>query len=290
MQLKSLSKHIRRLPQWALFLLSLLFSLLLGYLDHVAGEYSLVVFYLAPISLAAWFLRRRCSLTIAAICALESFLSNIGTEAGSFDLGSFKTWNSFTQMFILFLAGYLLFRLKHELDLHKELAFTDALTGLLNRRSFFELSGYELDCTRRYGRCLTLIYIDLDDFKAINDRFGHDAGDHVLATVARTLREQVRASDLVARVGGDEFVVLLPETGKDVARMLNELHQAVNEALQHSTDTATSSMGAVTFETPPASIDEMMKLADQLMYSAKDYGKNYFRHMVISSNEAPAQG
>jgi diguanylate cyclase (GGDEF)-like protein len=275
---------LRGLPDWLILGTSLSLSLGLFYLDSLSSDYSLIILYVAPIWLASWHLKARPSLLVSVICACESVLDNILDSLGQFSLWSFRTWNSLTEAVFLIIAGHLLNRLKHQLELHKELAFTDPLSGLLNRRSFFELANYELSCSRRYGRSATLIYIDLDDFKSVNDRYGHDKGDKVLVKVAQTLRGQLRAGDVVCRIGGDEFVALLPETRDEAKEKLKTLHGAINIAVQNEVDNGTVSMGAVTFNTVPLSLDEMMKLADQLMYNAKKCGKNYFRHLSINGN------
>jgi diguanylate cyclase (GGDEF)-like protein len=93
-------------------------------------------------------------------------------------------------------------------------ARTDSLTGVSNARAFFEVAAVELARARRYQRPFTIAYLDLDNFKQVNDRFGHEVGDDLLQIVARTLREGSRASDFVARMGGDEFVVLLETLGE----------------------------------------------------------------------------
>ena len=94
---------------------------------------------------------------------------------------------------------------------------TDGLTGLLNGRGFYEAAAVELARSSRYRHPLTLAYVDLDDFKEINDRLGHARGDAVLVAVAHALRRACRSTDLVGRLGGDEFVVLFPETDRDAA-------------------------------------------------------------------------
>ena len=125
---------------------------------------------------------------------------------------------------------------------------TDGLTGLLNGRGFYEAAAVELARSTRYRHPLTLAYVDLDDFKSINDRFGHARGDAVLVAVARAMRRACRSTDLVGRVGGDEFVVLFPETGRDAAETaLVKLRSRVEEAASQHGSRVTASIGSVSF-------------------------------------------
>jgi diguanylate cyclase (GGDEF)-like protein len=171
--------------------------------------------------------------------------------------------------------------IRSAMEREKELARTDPLTGAMNSRAFGELATAELHRARRYERPFTLAYVDIDDFKAVNDRFGHSTGDTLLRLVAETMKHNSRAVDVVARVGGDEFVVLLPETGPGPAQVVSrKLQERLLGVVQQNGWPATFSIGAITFISPPATVDEMLRLADRLMYSAKKSGKNQIRHEI----------
>jgi diguanylate cyclase (GGDEF)-like protein len=160
---------------------------------------------------------------------------------------------------------------------------TDDLTGLLNGRGFYEAAAVEVARSTRYRRPLTLAYFDLDDFKAINDRFGHARGDEVLVAVARAMRRSCRSSDLVGRVGGDEFVVLFPETGRDAARTaLVAMRTRVEEAASRHGSRLTVSIGSVSFAKPPADVEVLVREADAAMCAAKAAGKNDLRCIEAS--------
>lgn len=161
------------------------------------------------------------------------------------------------------------------LQREKELARTDALTGLANRRAFYEALRAERSRASRYGRPITLAYVDLDNFKRVNDTLGHAIGDELLVCVADLLRSNLRMSDSVGRLGGDEFALLLPETGPQHAEgLLKKLAAVLNAAMQAQKWPVTFSIGAAAFLDNPPPMEEMIRTADELMYSVKKSGKN----------------
>lgn len=165
-------------------------------------------------------------------------------------------------------------RLVVALDNEKSLARSDYLTGLANRRAFEELFQMECNRSRRYNRPITLVYLDLDDFKKVNDGRGHQTGDEVLVAVATTLRSSLRSTDCVARIGGDEFAILLPETDVEGARIIMKKLDAVLQTLLTLTNWPIGfSFGVVTFPAPLDSLETMLERADKLMYEAKHAGK-----------------
>ncbi|MCB9865290.1 MAG: diguanylate cyclase [Phycisphaerales bacterium] len=160
----------------------------------------------------------------------------------------------------------------------RELAMRDALTGLYNRRHFAEALRRSFAEARRYGKDLACMMIDLDNFKGINDRCGHHAGDEVLMFVASRIREELRVSDLAARYGGDEFVALLPHTDTAQAQMLaTRIKQALSGA---SIDRVRGehlglSIGVASIaDVPGDDPDALVRAADRALYDAKAHGKN----------------
>ena len=158
-----------------------------------------------------------------------------------------------------------------------DLAMKDALTGIFNRRHFTARLDGEWKRFRRYGRPLSLLLLDIDHFKSINDRYGHDVGDEVIVAVARLCGTQTRDSDLAARIGGEEFAILLPEAGLDDARVAAErLRMAVAErpiASNAGPIAVTVSIGAALAELARDPAD-FMKRADEGLYTAKRGGRN----------------
>jgi len=157
------------------------------------------------------------------------------------------------------------------------------LTGVANTRAFKELAEAELERARRYGRTFTLASLDLDHFKSVNDTLGHAAGDRLIHDVGQAIRRRLRRVDIVARIGGDEFVVLLPETNAAAAAVaLYHIREALQSVADGYGPEVTASFGAVTFVSPPASVEEMLQLADVAMYQAKNAGRDRIESMTIS--------
>jgi diguanylate cyclase (GGDEF)-like protein len=162
-----------------------------------------------------------------------------------------------------------------------DMALTDALTDLPNRRHLIEQLEREYTRARRYRRPLSLIYIDLDGFKSINDRFGHLFGDEILRGAAIAMRAILRSTDLLARIGGDEFSVLLPETnlegGRRVANKLRKALMAYSERLDPIIPPLSFCAGVGQLRREDKSIDELIGRADEAQYRAKDAGKDQIR-------------
>ena len=172
-------------------------------------------------------------------------------------------------------VGLLLAGLKSSLAQERHLSRLDPLTSLLNPRAFYDEARRVLSLERRKHRPVTIAYIDLDDFKTVNDRHGHHAGDEILRTVAAAIRACTRISDVSARMGGDEFVVLLPETGPAEARQaFDRLSRVIAQTLRTSPHPVTASIGGIVFPTVPDSVEAMVRVADERMYAAKAAGKN----------------
>lgn len=171
--------------------------------------------------------------------------------------------------------------LKEKEQLQKELthmAMYDALTDILSRRALLEQVEVERQRTMRYKRDLSLLMIDIDRFKKVNDTYGHLAGDVVLKEIAQTLKKQTRRSDFVGRYGGEEFLIILPETSLDKALILAEkLRKRVAEltitANDHVLKGITVSIGASAYENDP-NVDEFISRSDKWLYAAKKNGRN----------------
>jgi diguanylate cyclase (GGDEF)-like protein len=151
----------------------------------------------------------------------------------------------------------------------RALSERDALTGLVNRRGMEERLSYEVARHRRHERRFSVVAMDLDGFKAVNDRFGHDAGDEVLRAVARGLRQAVRDQDTVVRLGGDEFCVLAPEADDvQASHLTTRLREAVSEAVEGMGPLGVSAGWAV-FPDDASTPAELLRVADEASLAAK---------------------
>ncbi len=156
----------------------------------------------------------------------------------------------------------------------ERLATIDTLTGLLNRRSFSERAKLSLKEAQRYGHACSLVLLDIDHFKQINDRFGHAMGDEVLLAVAQRLKTQLRGTDLFGRWGGEEFTILLPHTSRQGALGLCErFAESLSSKPVEAVDRVTASFGVVALE-EQEDLDSLLRRADQAMYTAKRAGRN----------------
>lgn len=160
----------------------------------------------------------------------------------------------------------------------RQLAITDELTGVYNRRGFMELGRREISSSKRYQRPLTMIWMDFDHLKTINDTYGHDLGDLALKTIIAKCKENIREIDIVGRYGGDEFLFLLPETdtagGYLVAERLRSLTSSIQFTHQDKHYHLTASFGVATLNQSNPDLDSLLKAADEAMYAAKHAGRN----------------
>lgn len=164
-------------------------------------------------------------------------------------------------------------RKRNETEIHL-LATTDSLTGIANRSEFSRILASEMDRAKRYGTPLSLIMYDLDYFKRVNDSFGHDAGDEVLRAVTDVVKGNTRTVDVVARWGGEEFMVLMPQSNLAAARSAAEkLRQAVAEHRFDKVNTVTVSFGVTEF-VPQDDSNTLLKRVDDALYLAKANGRN----------------
>jgi diguanylate cyclase (GGDEF)-like protein len=256
--------------------------LIVALLDELTGpQLSMALFYLLPVAWVAWFGSQNAALLVAVCSALMRFLVQWreGFEYwSSTPDGERKfavVWNGASELAFFLLVTVLTLRIKAQLDRERNLARVDALSKVHNVRSFREHAEAEIERARRYGRHFSLVYLDLDNFKQVNDTLGHAAGDALLCSVADILTSSTRTVDIVARLGGDEFALLLPETGSagTWALLQRIRHALINEMAKNSYP-VTASMGAVAFNEAPASLEEALKKADEAMYFSKQHGKD----------------
>jgi diguanylate cyclase (GGDEF)-like protein len=264
---------------------ALLLAAAVGLIDYATGpELSVSPFYLVPVAVAAWWggFAHAILVSLAATIAwhLNDTCDNPDTHV------AVQTWNAVVRFGFFVIASSVLGRLQKSMRQERALARTDPLTGVANARTFYQMAQLELQRFSRTRRPFTVVYFDLDNFKSVNDRLGHSAGDELLRQVAHTIQANTRASDLIARLGGDEFALLFPETDCAAAlAMLERLRGALARETVRHCGLITFSMGAATFLTAPLDVDVMIQRVDSLMYGVKRSGKGRIEHAVIRGPE-----
>lgn len=276
----------RRSPVLLGFMTVGLFAAVTALRFYTHPEFSFSFLYLIPVSFSAWFLSPRSGIFLALVATAALVIFDF-SQPGRYPTREIAFWDIVMNLGIFLFFIFVLGELRELYGRERERSLTDPLTSLLNRRAFTEAVDLERQRVRRTLRPLTVVYVDLDYFKRINDEQGHAAGDALLRDVAECMLASVRSIDSVARLGGDEFSLLLPETGAEEARAaVTKLQQHLQDAMQLRRWSVTFSIGAVTFQSPADSAEAMIAQADRLMYEVKQSGKNRFEHRTVASTEA----
>ena len=236
-------------------------------------ELRLEILYLIPVLLAAWHDGMHWGIAFALATSLLRFSVGLDQLPAS-TLLDYRVVSELAYLAVLGVAIAGLSQLRHTHSQLEQLATQDPLTNVLNARAFSHELAQELSRNRRYGRPLALIYLDLDDFKSVNDAHGDATGDAVLRLVADAMRAAVRQADVVGRLGGDEFGVLMPETDGDVAHAAATRLVIGIRTVFRGTPSVTASIGVVAVSGTEAGTDELLRKADQAMYAAKRAGKD----------------
>lgn len=256
---------------------------ILGILDFLTGfELSFSFFYLIPVTMIAWTCGRNPGLTFSVLSATVWLISNLlsGVEFPNSFIG---VWNTLIRFGFFSVVTILLTELHHTLEEERLLANTDPLTGALNRRSFSEIAEKKMIIAEVNRRPYTMVYIDLDNFKTVNDTLGHATGDQVLRSVVATLLTQIRTTDFLARLGGDEFAILLTDIDQEPAKAIVErIRASLIEEMQKNSWDITFSIGVMTVLSMPESVDKLVSLTDALMYDVKGKGKNAIHYSTFN--------
>lgn len=273
--------RLNALPRSFVTALGLILLAIVGGIDYLTGpNFSLSILYLIPVLLVSWYAGKLPGILISFAGALVWLVTGLLSKnyyAHPVEL----YWNDIMELIFFLVVSVLISTLKNSLQREKIMAETDYLTEVPNRRFFYEYAEKELSRSLRYHHPLTVIYLDIDNFKVVNDTMGHCEGNKLLRLVAKTFSENIRINDMVARLGGDEFALLLPESDPEAAE--NVINKAMNnlEKVMKDDWPVTFSIGMVTYIKLPATVDELLKKADDLMYSVKMAGKGAIRHEVV---------
>ena len=272
--------------QTALFflILGIVLVISLGFIDKITGpEISFSIFYLLPIILVTWFSNKWIGILISIASAITWLLADL-MSGGTYSHRIIPYWNTLVRLGFFMIIIYILLRLKSALELEKLLSRIDSLTGVANGKYFIEMVNGELIRSSRDNHPFTIAYMDLDNFKAVNDRFGHNEGDIVLCTVANTIRSNIRATDIVGRLGGDEFAILFPEMEAEKSQVvIRKIHKSLLDTVLENRWPITVSIGVGTFIGSQLSVDEIIIMTESLMYSVKNAGKNRIKYEVFGN-------
>lgn len=276
-----LSMMLGKMDKTPKTLLGVLLLVGVAVVDYYTGaELSFSLFYLIPIAFFSFAFSASVGTGVAFISAAIWLLVDVLTVPHS---DSFAyLWNTIIRLGFFLLPAIMLKSLEQE-RIH---ARTDYLTGAINNRYFNEILEREVQRSLRYKHPFTIAFIDLDNFKVINDTFGHTFGDKMLKTIAGNMENYLRKTDIVSRISGDEFAVLLPETGSDEAKIaISNLFHKINNEMQVKKWPVTFSVGVLTSTAPNVSADKILKAVDKLMYIVKNNGKNNIKYATYTDKE-----
>jgi len=266
-----------------IFFICLVLALSVSYIQYLTGpELTLTLFYLFPIMLAIWRAGIWAGIAVSFLSAGLWFLTDL-VVINKFSNRIIPYFNATFRLIGFLVITYIVSELKNSYDKQRDLAWTDPLTGISNKRAFIELSSVELHNARRYNNSFSVLCLDLDNFKYVNDNLGHKTGDRLLVTVTDTISRNIRKIDIFGRLGGDEFAILLSRTNAETAFLVaNKLKERLLKEMGKEGWPVTFSVGLATFQNAPESVEEMIDKADILMYTAKRNGKNMIKHLIIN--------
>jgi diguanylate cyclase (GGDEF)-like protein len=262
--------HLRVI--WSIFIIA--FAVVIFILNYNSSRFiNVFPLNLAPVLLAVWKLGLAAGVATSIFCCLMGFVTEFFTKPEA----SLVVIISITlaRIIILSFLAYGSWAIQAMLEYLLEVGLKDTLTDMNNRRAFFTQGYAELLRTMRAQNPISVLFLDLDNFKTVNDQNGHAVGDVVLQVVASIIKTRLRQIDIPARLGGDEFAVILPSTdGAGALKLGKELHKSIGESLLAMGVPISISIGIATFYTPPATLDYALQCADSLMYEIKNSTKN----------------
>ena len=273
----TLIKLIEWIAQFSIttFLVSLVLIVVIGTIDFYTGfEFSVSFLYIFPVILATWAKGWRFGITSALFAAIVWSVA-LYTAGFPAPRSSYPIWNTFMRFCVLATVGYTFSFFKQVLESEIQDARYDHLTGIANRREFLNVLETEINRSNHSQIPFSVAFLDLDNFKKLNDAAGHGAGDHALRAVGMALQQTCRKMDLPGRIGGDEFALLLPDTDELTARAIIErFRERFAFEMQHNQWALGVSIGIINSHGNNLSAVQILNAADYVMYKAKRGGKN----------------
>lgn len=282
--IKQIYQLLEKAPKIAIEIISFILLIIFSLIDFYFGsKVSFSLFYLTPIFVATWFISKKNGLFFSFISSLMCFFLDFDEKYIEHLTQFIFYWDAIVRLIFFIIFVNIIFFLKEVLKSNEKMARYDFLTGLTNTRYFYEVTQSEINRSNRYNSIFSFAYIDLDNFKYINDNFGHPVGDALLRIIADIIKDNLRKTDIVARMGGDEFAILLPQTNFEQSSMaITKLKNEISKEMEKNNWPITTSIGLVSFKKIPISADEIIKIADDVMYNAKKSGKNRIEKIIYN--------
>lgn len=234
--------------------------------------------YLLPIAFVSWFSGIRLGIVISLVCTALWSVNNVVESV------VITSWNVLLALLFFVAIAALLNKMRGLWENEKRLSRTDPLTGAKNLRAFSEIVEYEMLRSQRESFPYSLAYLDLDNFKAVNDTYGHTAGDELLKSIVANIVGNLRKTDVVGRLGGDEFAIFFPETDQPAVQVvMRKVGHELVRMMEKSQWSTTFSIGVITSSGGVHNFNKLVNYADTEMYKVKHAGKNNIRYALYPS-------
>ncbi len=262
------------------FSVILTITLIVAFLDNnLPAEVGTSMLYFVPIFLASWYFGLWGGLFFVVLCGFF-WTTNQYLLLPAYSSWIIFVWNNFARFTTFLIIAFLVALLKRKMDYTNLLSIMDPLTGAMNTRFFYPYMQIQLDKLARDNIPFTVVFVDIDKFKTINDQFGHQTGDKVLCLLVDNFKENLRKTDVVCRTGGDEFLILLPdirlETAKTVYSKIKKEFEKKAKANKWPITLSAGIICSASSASSASSVQKIINMADELMYQIKRKGGNDF--------------
>jgi diguanylate cyclase (GGDEF)-like protein len=283
--MKKLFGYFERLPKAAVVVIGLVLVLAMGEVDYITGyESAFSIFYVFPVFLVTWFVGLRWGIIFSVLSGFTWLAADL-LSGHHYSNPAIAFWNMMVRATTFMIIASTVSQLNRVLSAEKNFARTDALTGISNTKHFQELASRMVRQNEKDNKQCAVGFIDLDNFKNINDEYGHSTGDQLLKLAAGIIKQNLREEDVVARLGGDEFgVIIFATTQKTAETIFDRIRKNFLFEMKKRKWPVTFSGGVVYFENCTASVDEMIGMADRLMYTVKKNGKDGIKYQCQNNS------